>query len=195
MRGFPLVKAVRAVGWCPWFIPLGSWHWWRWWTAGTSTTNGGGLCLRPDPRVRKTNHDPAAPRLPLLGDRRACTTTGSRRNERRISVGTDSSDESARLRLGAERTAPKLVGEPGIQASAKCRPYHLEKCQLNLERTALSGAVFDCRAVYFAVTLHNDGYQAKTRVRVFLCYREISVLPVVARRVGGQRRAFLGCWQ
>ena len=87
------------------------------------------------------------------------------------------------------------LGEPGIQASAKCRPYHLEKCQLNLERTALSGAVFDCRAVYFAVTLHNDGYQAKTRVRVFLCYREISVLPVVARRVGGQRRAFLGCWQ
>src|SRR5262245_45567330 len=51
MRGFPLVKAARAVGWCPSFIPLESWHWWRWWMAGTSTTNGGGLCLRPDPRV------------------------------------------------------------------------------------------------------------------------------------------------
>src|SRR6476620_3672500 len=53
MRGFPLVKAARAVGWCPSFTPLESWHWWRWWTAGTSTTTGGGLCLRPDPRVPK----------------------------------------------------------------------------------------------------------------------------------------------
>jgi hypothetical protein len=37
------------------------------------------------------------------------STTGSRRYERWISGGTDSSDESARLRLGAERTTPKLV--------------------------------------------------------------------------------------
>src|SRR6476619_7454469 len=51
MRVFPLVKGARAVGWCPSFIPLESWHWWRWWTAGTSTTNGGVLCLRPDPRA------------------------------------------------------------------------------------------------------------------------------------------------
>ena len=52
------MKAARAVGWCPWFIPLESWHWWRWWTAGTSTTNGGGLCLRPDPRVPKPTTTP-----------------------------------------------------------------------------------------------------------------------------------------
>src|SRR6476659_1455432 len=84
MRAFPLVKAARAVGWCPSFIPLELWHWWRWWTAGTCTTNGGGLCLRPDPRVPKPTTAPAAPRLPLLGDRRACTTTGSRRNERSL---------------------------------------------------------------------------------------------------------------
>src|SRR4029077_470309 len=38
-------------------------------------------------------------------------------------------------------------------------------------------------------------YQAKTRVRVFLSYNGISVHSVVALRVGGQRRAFLGCWQ
>src|SRR3954464_13374119 len=58
MRGFPLVRAARAVGWCPSFIPPESWHWWRWWTAGTSTTNGGGLCLRPDPRVPKPTTTP-----------------------------------------------------------------------------------------------------------------------------------------
>ena len=41
----------------------------------------------------------------------------------------------------------------------------------------------------------HGGYQAKTRARVFLCYKGISVYSVVALRVGGQRRAFLGCWQ
>src|SRR6476646_5371517 len=49
--------------------------------------------------------------------------------------------------------------------------------------------------MYLESSLHNDGYQAKTRLRVSLCYKEINVHSVVARRVGGQRRAFLGCWQ
>jgi len=49
--------------------------------------------------------------------------------------------------------------------------------------------------MYLESSLHNDGYQAKTRVRVFLCYKGISVYSVAALRVGGQRRAFLGCWQ
>ena len=49
--GFSVSEGGCTVGWYPSFIRLESWHSWRWWTAGTSTTNGGGLFLRPDPRV------------------------------------------------------------------------------------------------------------------------------------------------
>src|ERR1700752_315272 len=110
MQGFPLVKAARVVGWCPWFIPLESWHWWRWWTAGTFTTSGGGLCPRPDPRVPKPTTTPQhrVYRCLVIVEHALLPVRAGMSDE--FSVGTDSSDESARLRLGAERTTPKLVG-------------------------------------------------------------------------------------
>ena len=80
MRGFPLVRAARAVGWCPSFIPLEFWHWWRWWMAGTSTTNGGGLCLRPDPRVPRPTTTPRCISTPLSSadDDGVCVASHSR---------------------------------------------------------------------------------------------------------------------
>src|SRR6476661_8772414 len=101
-------KAARVVGWCPWFIPLESWHWWRWWTAGTSTTNGGGLCLRPDPRVPQSTAAPAAPRLPLLGGFRTRYETpqpGVLRRGGSVEAGLVSPDTRQRLQA-SDRSRP-----------------------------------------------------------------------------------------